>query len=139
MIAATYKTNKFKMPLVQVAGMINCSKMFILGNAFIKNETTEDYRWVTRRVQKFCLGCADEPKVICTARELASVSAIEEEFPEATNFLFRWHIMKNVLSNIKGHCPGVYAEKVVSSLKSWNKLVDSPVTEKDYCHELKAY
>ncbi|CAG8805413.1 7694_t:CDS:2 [Cetraspora pellucida] len=46
----TYKTNKFKMPLLHVVGITNFNTTFFSCFAFLKSEQKEDYNWALTRV-----------------------------------------------------------------------------------------
>lgn len=92
-IDATYKTNRFGMPLVQIAGMTNNNRTFIIAEAFTKRERIEDYVWILQQLKKICFK-NNLPKIISTDRDLALLQAIREELPESTNLLCRWHISK---------------------------------------------
>ena len=46
MIDATYKTNEYKLPFVQVVGMTSTSKSFCVAHAFISREKKDNYLWV---------------------------------------------------------------------------------------------
>jgi len=41
-VDSTYKTNKFKMPLVNIIGVTPNNKNFFIGSAFMPSETVED-------------------------------------------------------------------------------------------------
>jgi len=46
LIDSTYKTNKYKMPLLVFAAINNLNRTFLLGFAVIKDETYSSVNWV---------------------------------------------------------------------------------------------
>ena len=67
----------------------------------MKNENEESYR--TAVVLQYKLFHNNYlPKVFAVDRELALISALQYQFPEASILLGVWHIEKNVAKNCKG-------------------------------------
>jgi hypothetical protein len=52
-----------------------------------------------------------EPVSIITNRELALISCLDTQFPEATHLLCRWHVNMNVLAKTKRHFPALIKDK----------------------------
>lgn len=100
----TYKTNKYKMPLLAIVGHTSIGTTFIVGFAFLAKETKEYYNWVLYQLRMLydSLGLAP-PRVIATDRELALMEAIEARFPRPTtkHILCLWHVHRNVAKNCK--------------------------------------
>jgi len=98
----TYKTNKYKMPLLTIVGQTSIGTTFHVGFAFLESERPEDYAWVLKHLKDAsgALGLPD-PDVIVTDRDLALMQAIEEVFPNTSALLCIWHVNKNVLKNCK--------------------------------------
>ena len=42
----TYKTNRYKMPLMVINGVTGINKTFYVGFAFLSSEFTPDFEWV---------------------------------------------------------------------------------------------
>ncbi|KAK1410096.1 hypothetical protein QVD17_36629 [Tagetes erecta] len=102
LIDATYQTNIYGLPFVQVVGMTSTNQSFAVAHAFISNEKTENYAWVLRRLSDM-LEKNMQPRVIVTDRELALMSACKQIFPNAHRYLCRFHIQQNILRNCKKH------------------------------------
>ena len=47
LIDATYKTNRFNMPLIDTISIDNCNKTFFISFAFMSGETNTNYEWST--------------------------------------------------------------------------------------------
>ena len=64
----TYKTNRYKMPLLDIIGISSFNTSFYSGFTFLKGESEEDYIWALKRFSKI-LG-EKQPYVIITDRSL---------------------------------------------------------------------
>ncbi|CAG8719131.1 17336_t:CDS:2 [Cetraspora pellucida] len=118
LINCTYKTNKFKMPLLYVVGMTNFNITFSSCFAFLKSEQKEDYNWALTRVA-YIFDDISKFQVIVTDRELALMHAIRTIFPESHNLLCIWHIEKNMLINCRRH---------FSTKGEWSIFLESNLT-----------
>ncbi|KAL5184779.1 Protein FAR1-RELATED SEQUENCE 6 [Glycine soja] len=98
-IDSTYKTNRYKLPLLDFVG-------------------------VTPTAMTFSAGHDRLHLVIVTDRDLALMNAVKTVFPESTNLLCRFHIDKNV----KAKCKSLIGEKNAWDyvMDSWGTLVDCP-------------
>ena len=116
-IDATYKTNRYGMPCVDVIGVTALGTNFYIGFAFLAGETTEDYEWLfgvikgiyTRLNLRF-------PRVITTDRDLALIAACMRIFPAeygTKHFLCVWHVDKAVYS---------YCRKSFDTVEAWNSF-----------------
>ncbi|XP_077221058.1 PKS-NRPS hybrid synthetase cheA-like [Tasmannia lanceolata] len=124
----TYKTNKYKMPLLDVVGVTSFNSSFYSCFAFLQKEETEDYVWALKMFHDM-LDNVSKPTVIVTDRELALMRAIQVVFPRAMNLLCVWHIEKNILSKCKRHFQDGDIWDIFFS--SWSTLIESP-TEMAY-------
>ena len=98
----TYKTNRYKMPLLDIVGMSSFNTSFYSCFAFLESEKCDDYIWALERFKNI-LDHECHPSVIVSDRELALMNAIKVVFPRAVNFLCVWHIEKNILAKCKGY------------------------------------
>jgi hypothetical protein len=121
LIDCTYKTNRFKMPLLHVCGVTPCNNTFSFAFAFLASETETDYDWAMTALKESLVSRV--PWVFVTDRELALMNALATTFPSAANVLCRWHIQKNILSNCKKSFETM--ESFEEFLKAWNLLVSS--------------
>ena len=133
---ATYKTNRFGLPLVQVCGITNESKTFVLCQAFLRNETEGRYEWFINQMKKHCFS-EHVPVSISTDRDLSLLNALKTELPEVKHLLCRWHISKKVLSYIPKVFNGLEKDSVDTILVNWNRVVSSH-TQQDYANNLAA-
>lgn len=87
----TYKTNKNKMPLLDITGFTSTKKTFLLGVAFLSSDKNEDYTWALNQLQDCCFVNGSGPSVVVTDRDLALCGALETVLPTATHLVCRWH------------------------------------------------
>ncbi|XP_035836908.1 uncharacterized protein LOC118484905 [Helianthus annuus] len=122
MIDATYKTNIYNMPFIQIVGMTPTNKSFIIAHAVVSKERGDNFVWVLERVKSMLDECM-EPRVILTDRDLALMGACAKVFPDASRLLCRWHIQQNVMK----HCKGAFTDDDWKKFMSfWGTLIESP-------------
>ena len=126
----TYKTNKYKMPLLIISGQTALNTTFYLGFAFIVKEKTEDYTWVLTQLKALYAALElPNPIVMTTDMERSLMIAIRTVFPATNHLLCLWHINNNVLANCK---------KAFNSKESWEaffadwKTVVYAISEREY-------
>jgi hypothetical protein len=95
----TYKTNKYNMPLLHIAGVSGNNKTFSAAFCFLAEENLEYNSWA---LETFCSTLTSHkippPDVLLTDCELALMNAIAKVFPNSIHMLFTWHINKNIYS-----------------------------------------
>ncbi|KAJ0548314.1 putative OTU domain, MULE transposase domain, FHY3/FAR1 family [Helianthus annuus] len=128
LIDATYKTNRYKMPLVQIIGVTSTLMSFCIAHAFVSNEKQENFTWVLQRL-RHSLDSVMEPRVIVTDRDRALMNACATVFPRARHSLCRWHIQQNIFK----HCRKSFRteDKWERFLYKWGELINS-TTDLDY-------
>ena len=128
----TYKTNKYRMPLLEIVGITSTEMTFSVAFVYLKYEREDNYTWALEKL-KSIMQINVLPSVIVTDREMALMNAIEKVFRDASNLLCRWHISKNVLAN----CKKLFETKGRwdAFICSWNVLVLS-TTEQEYMRHL---
>ncbi|KAI8563231.1 hypothetical protein RHMOL_Rhmol03G0096200 [Rhododendron molle] len=118
----TYKTNRYRFPLLQIVGITSTERTFSVAFAFINREKEENYTWVLEKL-KSMIDSDALPGVIVTDRELALVNAITRVVPTASHLLCRWHIGQNVYAK----CRKMFDETTWALFKhAWDSLVYSP-------------
>jgi hypothetical protein len=101
----TYKTNKYRQPLLQIIGITSTDLTFAVGFSYMESEKTDNYRWALDKLKELFSKQDIFPQVILTDRELALMNAIEIVFPHSVNMLCTWHINKNVNARMAVHVP----------------------------------
>jgi len=129
---ATYKTNRYYMPLVQVIGVTSTGQNFHIAFAFLKDEKKESFVWFLKEVRRILQGV--KPGVIITDRELAAMNALEDVFPGIPHMLCRRHINENVevyLRKLTGKKSFWFTFK-----KRWSSIINAQ-TETEYMEKVK--
>ena len=130
----TYKTNRFRLPLLEIVGVTSTNLTFSVAFVYLEAERVENYTWAIEKLQSLMF--ADRlPNVVVTDRELALMNAVRLVFPTTTNLLCRWHISKNVLAN----CKKLFErkEKWEAFMSAWSVLVFSS-NEDEYERNLRS-
>ncbi|KAL5160136.1 putative protein FAR1-RELATED SEQUENCE 10 [Glycine soja] len=123
-IDSTYKTNRYRLPLLDFVGVTPTAMTFSAGFAYLEAERVNNIVWALERFRGLFLRHDRLPLVIVTDRDLALMNAVKTVFPESTNLLCRFHIVKNV----KAKCKSLIGEKNAWDyvMNSWGTLVDCP-------------
>ena len=100
LLDCTYKTNKFKMPLLVIIGLTGLNTSFYVAFVFLRSEQERDYYWALQQL-KISLDNSTQPRVIVTNRDLALMNAISTSFPDTAHLLCQWHIQKNILAKCR--------------------------------------
>ncbi|XP_022019017.2 uncharacterized protein LOC110919048 [Helianthus annuus] len=125
MIDATYKTNMYNLPFLQVVGMSSTNHTFCVAHAFLSNEQEATYVWVLERVRSMLHECM-EPRVILTDRDQALINACRKIFPGAHRYLCRFHILQNIVKYCKGSFNGQDWEAFINQ---WKTVCNSATEE----------
>ncbi|KAK9151088.1 hypothetical protein Syun_009397 [Stephania yunnanensis] len=96
----TYKTNRYRMPMLEIDDITSTHLTFSIGFAFISSESHVNYVWALENLRSILDGWL-KPDVFVTDRDLALISAIEEVFSSSSHLLCSWHINKVVLAKTK--------------------------------------
>lgn len=108
----TYKTNIYRMPLLNIVGVTGANTTLRVAVVFLRTEEERNYTWamnaLKRMNEEYCileaLGCF-------TDQEVAFINAFESVFLRIPTLLCNWHIMKNIATFAKKHgMPDQYPE-----------------------------
>jgi hypothetical protein len=85
---ATYKTNRFNMPLVNLVGATANNETFFIAAAFVSTEGKEDYKWILQRLAWLYdkMGLSP-PRVFITDNDGVMAVAITAIFPRSAHLL----------------------------------------------------
>ncbi|KAJ1375375.1 MULE transposase domain [Sesbania bispinosa] len=64
-IDTTYKTNKYKLPLLEVVGVTSTELTFSVAFAYIEQEKTDNFMWVLEKIRSMILVPDVSPKDLC--------------------------------------------------------------------------
>ena len=131
---STYKTNKYRLPLLEIVGVTPTDLTFSVAFAYLESERTDDFIWALQKLRGLILRDA-LPEVIVTDRDTALMNAVLNVFPTSTNLLCQFHIAKNVKGKCKLHVHP--KEEWDNVMMAWNSIVDSR-SEVEYESRLKS-
>ena len=126
----TYKTNRYKMPLLVITGVTALNTSFFVGFCFMAAEKTSDYVWVLEQLKLLYTELhLSHPAVVLTDCERGLINALRSVFPGSSHLLCVWHIDKNVLVNCRKHFDT--EESWQAFYKAWH-LIMYAKTEAEY-------
>ncbi|XP_058218516.1 PKS-NRPS hybrid synthetase cheA-like [Rhododendron vialii] len=121
-IDATYKSNEYRIPLLEVVGITSTMKTYSLMFAYLNNETKERLIWALDTLKRWMVGKgAALPSVIVSDRDLALLGAIEICFPLAQHILCIWHINQCVMKK----CSPMLGTRWDEFSEAWQLLIHS--------------
>ncbi|KAH1209619.1 Protein FAR1-RELATED SEQUENCE 5 [Glycine max] len=131
LIDITYKTNRYRLPLLDFVGMTPTGMTFFAGFAYVEGERVNNLVWALQRFRGLFLKRDALSGVIVTDRDQALMNAVKDVFPECTNLLCIFHINKNV----KAKCKSLIAQK---NAWDYGSLTDCP-SEQQFDECLKKF
>lgn len=117
---ATYSTNRYGMPLLEIVGVTPTNLTFCIAFIYMHKEREPNYTWAPDCLKAIMDGCMF-PRVIVTDRELALMNAYNIVFLNAKGLLCRWHINNNLMKKCKSCWSILYP--------LWTRLVESETVE----------
>lgn len=100
-IYSTYRINKYKLPLLEIIGVISIEKTSSVGFTFLDSEKEKNVTWDLDVCRAMLKDKENTPKVIVTDRDTTLINLIAKVFPNSYILLCRYHITKNVRSPVK--------------------------------------
>ncbi|KAK2390676.1 hypothetical protein QL285_064196 [Trifolium repens] len=98
----TYKTNKYKLHLLEFVGTTSTEQMFSIV-ALLSAEKESNFVWALERCRELLIR-QDHPDVVVTDRDNALMNAVDRVFTKSAKLLCRFHVSMHVKSNMKGKC-----------------------------------
>ena len=142
LIDSTYKTNRYRLPLLEIVGVTSTNLTFSIACAYLENERTNNFKWALERFKE--LFEEETPVAIVTNRDIALLNVVNEVFPRSRHLLCQFHINKNVRAMCRKQLKDVKECDKVMEL--WLDIVDAAIEEKyvstvaifeESCQELK--
>ncbi|GFZ21224.1 hypothetical protein Acr_29g0003860 [Actinidia rufa] len=125
-IDATYKTNEYRIPLLEVVGITSTMQTYSLMFAYLANEKSDRLTWALGTLKNLMVEKgALMPSVLVSDRDLALMKAIETCFPTARHILCIWHINQNVVK----YCSPILGSEMTRFFASWHSLIKSSTPE----------
>ncbi|KAL5127339.1 Protein FAR1-RELATED SEQUENCE 5 [Glycine soja] len=96
LINNTYKTNRYRLLLLDFVGVTSTKMTFSAGFAYVEGERVNNLVWALQRFRCLLLKRDALSGVIVTDKDQTLMNAVKDVFPECTNLLCNFHINKNV-------------------------------------------
>ncbi|XP_050898021.1 uncharacterized protein LOC127104925 [Lathyrus oleraceus] len=97
----TYKTNKYKLPLLEMVGVTSTKKTYSVGFAFLECEKENNFTRILKVCRTLLKVQSEMPEAIVTDCDTALINSVVKVFPSSYALLYRYHITKNVRSQVK--------------------------------------
>jgi len=128
LIDSTYKTNKYRLPLLEIVGVTSTRLTFSIAFAFLSSEKQNNFTWAFERLRGLFITSEGGLQVIVTDMDLALMNAVGIEFHECYHLLCCFHIKKNVQAKCK---------MLVNSVDAWDVVLQACENVMDCEDELK--
>ncbi|XP_074267355.1 putative protein FAR1-RELATED SEQUENCE 10 [Silene latifolia] len=92
LIDSTYKTNVYKIALVEVLGVTPCGSSFLIATVLLPSESEDDYGWMLLRLGELLSCTGSSIYAFVTDRKMGLIAALESLHPSTPHLLCRWHI-----------------------------------------------
>ena len=96
---ATYKTNRFNLPLLIISSIDAFGKSYIVACSLLRHETSASYRHALVSFKSLFESHGPFVHTVVTDQEKALMNAISAEFPGTSQQLCLWHLEANVRKN----------------------------------------
>ncbi|XP_058758088.1 protein FAR1-RELATED SEQUENCE 6-like [Vicia villosa] len=93
-IDSTYKTNKYRLPLLEIVGVTSTKKTYFVGFAFLECEKEDKFVWALEVCWSMLKDQEDMPKVIVINQDTTLMNSFATVFPSSYALLCRYHITK---------------------------------------------
>lgn len=102
LIDATYKINRYKMPVIHVTGVTATDETFDIAFCFVRSEKAIDYLWFTEHLKQLFDEVSATPLLIVTDNDQSLLNSLSKPhtFPSVKRVLCLWHIKKNVRTHV---------------------------------------
>jgi hypothetical protein len=98
----TYKTNKYKMPLLNINGVTTTGNSFYTRFTFLHNKQQSSYNFTVQNLSKIYAQLRIPPPcTILTNKEQALINACTNTFPTTDILICLWHVNQNILSRAR--------------------------------------
>ena len=127
-IDATYKTNQYGLPCVDIIGQTMIGTSFFVGFFFIDKEDNGGYDWLMGRLRALYDHLQlPYPRVIATDNQRSLINAVMGHFPlsQTKHLLCLWHINKAVVTHCKPAFKDCDEEDWKAFVADWNKVLYS--------------
>jgi len=147
---STYKTNKYRLLLLEFVGNTSTQLTFSIGFAYMMYEKEEHVTWALERCRELLHSKDLYPNIVVVDRDNALMNVVDIVFHEATALLCEYHIERNARAKCKTDCKvkdlkgkdgkDIKPNSTVKTImRAWEDTVDSDTEEAyvDDCNRFK--
>jgi alpha-glucosidase len=125
LLDSTYKTNKYKLPLLEFLGTTSTEQKFSVGFALLSAEKESNFVWALQKCREL-LKQQDHPGVVVTDRDNTLMNIVDSVFPRSVKLFCRYHISCNVRANCKGKTGlGEESAEFIAISAAWENIPDT--------------
>ncbi|XP_050895310.1 uncharacterized protein LOC127101927 [Lathyrus oleraceus] len=93
---STYKTNKYRLPLMEMVGVTSTEEIYSIEFAFLECEKEDNFTWALEVCQTLLKDQGEMPKEIVTEGDTTLMNSVATIFLSSNALLCRYDITKNV-------------------------------------------
>ena len=120
---STYKTNRYRYPLLEIVGQTSTEKTFHVAFCYMEAEKASYFTWALEQLRNLIESDDAMPQIIVTDKEDALILAVRKVFPTSTHLLCKFHISKNVQFRVKQKVCETKDETPI--MDAWKAVVES--------------
>ena len=125
-IDCIYKSNRYRMSLANMIGVIDLNTSFYAGMCFLKEENLEDYEWLIQAIKELYQHLdIPLPNVWLSDGEVNIPKTIVIKISSTVvHLLCVWHIDYNIMTNVRKHFAiNEEWDRWFKSTRNWHKLL----------------
>ena len=131
LLDCTYKTNRFKLPLLVIVGTTCLHTTFYVAFCFLAKEEERDYVWALEQMKKLYLP-GTVTGVMVMDRELALLNAVKYVYPRTRRFLCAWHVQQKVKEHAANTFGKDKTEDILAFVEAWKSVIQSRTQDEYY-------
>ncbi|XP_057444559.1 protein FAR1-RELATED SEQUENCE 6-like [Lotus japonicus] len=116
LLDSTYKTNKYRIPLLEMVGMTSVGFTYTIAFGYMCNECEPEVTWALQKLRGLLLREEDMPKVMVTDKDTALMNAVTVTFPTTAHLLCQFHIAK---------CKKAKCKLTIEDKEMWDDVGDA--------------
>jgi hypothetical protein len=91
LLESTYKTKKYKLPLLEFVGTTSTEQTFFVGFALLSVEKESNFVWALQKCREL-LKQQDHPGEVVSDKDNALMNVVDSVFPRSVKLLCRYHV-----------------------------------------------
>jgi hypothetical protein len=127
LLARTYKTNKYGLPLLNIVGITSVKTSFLVCCSFIPSESEANFGWVLQTLTSYITNL---PSVVVTDCDSTLMNTLNRIFPTSAYILCRWHVRSSIYTRTKTRFSSRRTlTRIQAGAATWNSTDKSSATK----------